>query len=327
MLNRQIDFVADLTVFGRRHRLVCEVKSSGQPRYVRNAILQLREYVASSTSERKTTPVLITTYLSDEAQALCRQKGICFIDLEGNARVAFDGVFIERSVSTKPSAQRRDLKSIFKPKSAQILRTMLRDPSRSWLVADLAKAARVSIGQASNVRRTLLDREWAELSDGGLYLLEPNKVLDAWRDAYERPAGEKRLFYAILQGKQFDTMAKEAFRPIDPHDADGAQAVFASFSAARWLAPYARSNMQYFYANEAGLQILKSGLRLASASKGENVTITVTYDQGVFMDAVEPASGVPCTSPVQTYLDLAASGERGLEAAAHLRSEKLVWLQ
>ncbi len=322
---RHVDIVADITAFGRRHRLVCEVKSSGQPRHVRNAVLQLRNYLAHIPSSRDATPVLITTYLSAEAQAMCREADVGFLDLEGNVRIVFDGIFIERSVSTKPSVQRRDLKSIFKPKSAQILRTMLRDPSREWRVADLAEAANVSLGQVSNVRTSLLDREWAELSDGGLYLRAPNRVLDAWRDAYEPPSGEKRLFYTILQGKQFDIVAKEAIHPNDHRDAHGARAIFASFSAARWLSPYVRSNMQHFYADDAGLQLLKSGLKLKSASKGENVAITVTYDEGVFLDIVEPVPGVLCTSPVQTYLDLAAAGERGLEAAEHLRSEKLAW--
>ncbi|MDA4631000.1 hypothetical protein NZA98_07735, partial [Escherichia coli] len=32
-----------------------------------------------------------------------------------------------------------------------------------------------------------------------------------------------------------------------------------------------------------------------------------------------------CTSSVQTYLDLAIAGERGAEAADHLRKEKLSW--
>ncbi len=320
-----VDIVADITAFGRHHRLVCEVKSSGQPRQVRNAVLQLRNYLAHARFGRDATPVLITTYLSAEAQAMCREANVGFLDLEGNVRIVFDGIFIERSVSSKPSVQRRDLKSIFKPKSAQILRTMLRDPSREWKVVDLAKVANVSLGQVSNVRASLLDREWAKLSDNGLYLHAPNRVLDAWRDAYEPPAGEKRLFYTILHGKQLDIVAKEGILPNDHGDAHGARAIFASFSAARWLSPYARSTTQHFYANNAGLHVLKSGLKLTSASKGENVAITVTYDEGVFLDAVEPVPGILCTSPVQTYLDLATAGERGVEAAEHLRSEKLAW--
>ena len=42
-------------------------------------------------------------------------------------------------------------------------------------------------------------------------------------------------------------------------------------------------------------------------------------------DTVEPAPGAVCTSPVQTYLDLSIAGERGAEAAAYLRQQKLSW--
>jgi hypothetical protein len=51
-----------------------------------------------------------------------------FLDLEGNARLVFGGVFIERLVPGRPAVDRRELGSIFKPKAAQVLRVMLRAP-------------------------------------------------------------------------------------------------------------------------------------------------------------------------------------------------------
>jgi hypothetical protein len=101
--------------------------------------------------------------------------------------------------------------------------------------------------------------------------------------------------------------------------------VFASFSAAHWLAPYGRTSTHYFYSDEGGLQRLRAALKLSSAAKGENVTITLPKDDGLFRDSIEPAPGSYCTSPVQTYLDLAIAGERGREAADHLRQTKLTW--
>jgi hypothetical protein len=41
-----------------------------------------------------TTPVLIAPELSEEAQALCRDSNTGFLDLEGNARLYLDEVFI-----------------------------------------------------------------------------------------------------------------------------------------------------------------------------------------------------------------------------------------
>jgi hypothetical protein len=61
------------------------------------------------------------------------------------------------------------------------------------------------------------------------------------------------------------------------------------------------------------------------ASKGENVVVILPKDLGLLADTVEPAAGAICTSPVQTYLDLSMAGERGAEAADHLRQERLSW--
>ena len=50
-------------------------------------------------------------------------------------------------------------------------------------MAELADKAQVSLGQVSNVRRALIDREWATAEAGeGLRLTQPDALLDAWRD-------------------------------------------------------------------------------------------------------------------------------------------------
>ena len=314
-----VDILAHVRIAGHRHALACEVQTSGQPRHVRTALLQLRDYIAHRKGGA--TPLFIAPYLSPEAQALCREHGIGFLDLEGNTRLVFDGVFIERRVASKPPAERRDLKSLFKPKSAQVLRVMLHDPRRAWRVAELAAATEVSLGHVSNVRTALLDREWARVEPDGLTVTEPDALLDSWRDAYEPPAGRRLGFYTTLHGNAFEDAARQALAAAN----NSGHALFASFSAAQWLAPYARTGSQFFYADDAGLDALRQALKLSAASKGENVVVTLPKDHGLFRDRVEPAPGIVCTSPVQTYLDLAAAGERGREAADHLRRERLTW--
>lgn len=316
---KEVDILVRLDAGGRRYTLACEVKSNGQPRYARPALLQLRDYVAERTPE--TIPVLVAPYLSPNVQSLCRDEGVGFLDLEGNAYLAFGGIFIERQVASKPDAERRELKSLFTPKSAQVLRVLLRDPDRTWRVVELAEAAAVSVGHVSNVRGSLLDREWAEVSEEGLRLSKPDALLDEWAAAYAAPAGQRVSFYTTLHGKVLDEAARHALGA----GAEEGQAVLASYSAAQWLAPYARTGTHYFYADAKGLERLRTVLSLSSASKGQNVVVTLPKDEGLFLDAVEPAPGAVCTSPVQTYLDLIVSGERGAEAAAHLRKEKLAW--
>jgi len=313
------DLIARLHVNGRPHLLICEYKSNGQPRYARSALLQLQNYVAQQAPDA--TPVFIAPYISPAVRQLCEEKNVGYLDLEGNARIAFDGVFIERLVADRPVGEQRELKSLFRPKSAQVLRTLLRDPGRAWRVTELSEISGVSLGHVSNVRNGLIDREWARASEGGLVLAQPDPLLNAWRDSYTAPPGERFRFYTPLHGSALEDAARSALRA----EGGPGRAAFASFSAAQWLSPYGRTGTHHFFADEEGLRKLQAALKLASASKGENVVITVPKDLELLSDTVEPAPGAICTSPVQTYLDLSIAGERGAEAADHLRQERLSW--
>ncbi|WP_398311007.1 type IV toxin-antitoxin system AbiEi family antitoxin [Zoogloea sp.] len=313
------DLIARLLVDGRPHQLICEYKSNGQPRYARSALLELRNYVVHR--DPQATPVFIAPYISPAVRRLCEEMGAGYLDLEGNARIAFGCVFIERVMVGKPVAEQRELKSLFRPKSAQVLRTMLREPGRAWRVAELSEISGVSLGHVSNVRTGLIDREWARASDDGLVLSEPDALLDAWRDSYTTPSGERLRFYTPLHGSALEDAARSALRAGN----GPGRAAFASFSAAQWLSPYARTGTHYFFADDEGLNKLQVALKLTPASKGENVIVTVPKDLGLLADTVEPAPGAVCTSPVQTYLDLSIAGERGAEAADHLRQERLSW--
>lgn len=81
----------------------------------------------------------------------------------------------------------------------------------------------------------------------------------------------------------------------------------------------------YFYADEAGLEHLALHLAFTRLCVGENVVVTVPEEPGLFLDTVEPEPGVACTSPVQTYSDLSKAVSADLEAADHLRQERLQW--
>lgn len=317
----RVDFIVEIDVFGRKYRLAAEVKSTGQPRHVRSAIMQLQSYVKSQPDP--VTPIFIAPYLSPEAQDICREHRVGYLDLEGNARLAFGTFFISRQVASKPVVVRRDLRSIFSPKSAQILRQMLRDPDRSWRVVDLAEAAEASLGLVSKIRKALIDREWAKVSDDGVLLSAPDSVLDAWVKEYAPPPHDRAGFYTTLHGSSLD----QAVRALLSDPACKGKIALASFSAAQWLAPYGRTGKHYFYADEEGINSLRSALKLTSANKGENIIVDVLDDPGLLLDTVEPAPGIICTSPVQTYLDLSNYGERGQEAAEHLRREKLRWMK
>ena len=317
--DRRVDLAASVRTGGESYTLACEVLANGQPRYVDIGLLRAREHL--SVGGLNIVPVLVAPYFSPSTREMCHRSGVGYIDLEGNARLAFGAVFIDRQLSDKPSVERRELKSLFRPKSAQVLRILLREPDRRWRVTALADAACVSLGHVSNVRTGLLDRQWAETDKDGLFLSNPSALLDSWRDSYSPEPGDRRSFYTTLHGTALVEAARGALGAADTRGS----AAFASFSAAGWIAPYARTGTHYFYATEGGLGKLTSALNLEPASKGENIVVTIPKDEGVFIDTIEPAPGAICTGLVQTYLDLTLAGERGEEAARYLRQERMTW--
>ncbi len=298
--------------------LICDVKANGQPRIVRDAAAQLQAYVR--TLGPRVVPVFVAPYLTEEARGLCREMEVNYLDFAGNCRFSFGSVFVERESASRPPAVKRALRSLFKPKSAQILRVLLRHPNRTWKVADLAQTAAVSLGHISNVTSALIDREWGARDEDGFKLVRPELLLDHWRDNYEPPSGQVERFYTVLHGKAFEKAAEQLFEQVP--DA----AALASFSAAEWLAPYGRISTHYIYATRRAMPILRSVFRAEPAAKGDNLVVTVLEDEGVLHDTLEPHRSIRTTSLVQTYLDLAQAGERGREAADHLREERLTWL-
>ena len=327
--DRRIDGLLRLDYGGAVRLLVVEVKAHGAPRFARSAVYELESYVAhmrkgaTPHEAEQIVPVLVSPYLSPESRAICREHEVAYLDLEGNAHVVFDGVYIETSVPNTPKPETRALRSIFTPKAASILRALLREPDRPWRVTNLAADANASLGHVSNVCKALVEREWADRRHDGLVLTEPNALLRTWRENYRRPRGDRFDAYTHLHGRRFDELAGTALnaRPGLP------RAIYALASAAQWVAPFSRDATRSFYSDDAGAQLLRETLDLKPVGMGPNVALHVTSDGSLFDDAIEPAPGQFCTDSIVTYLDLWSGNDREREAADHLAKEVLPWIE
>ena len=319
-----IEFEHDDTTFA----LVIEVKSNGAPRFVRSSVYQLKGYLAHAHQYgygdpgRRMIPMFVSSYLSPESRSICSDHDVAYLDLAGNAHLAFRNVYIDRAVAERPKSETRALRSIFTPKAAAILRVLLRNTEREWRVSDLSEAANASFGHVSNVRRALLDREWIVERENGIVLVQPDTLLKTWRDNYRQAAGHRLDGYTPFFGEHFSNRlsGKLNVEPMHP------RIVLASNSAAQWIAPYSRDGTHRFYADESGARMLEKTLELTRVEKGANVTVHIPKDESLFEDAVQPSPGVFCTSPIITYLDLWNGNDRDREAADHLASRCFPWL-
>lgn len=319
--DRAIDFVVQFDVAGQRRVLLCEVKMNGSPKTARQAIHQLISYQSrhSGYDHPHEALVFVAPYVSPQVRAVCQDFEVNYCDFLGNCRIVMSGLYIDRQVAQTPVAEKRDLRSLFKPKSARVLRYLLKTAPEPRRLTEIAEATGVSIGQVHKLKTALTERDWIEETPDGVVIRSPDLLVDAWRAENKSPPGLRMGYYTALHGRALDDAVEAALVRTR------GGAVLSGGTAATWLAPWLTPGAVELYADSPSTSELVDMLGLEPALKGPSVWITTLEDSGPLMDAVEVRPGVRVTSPLQTYLDLSCGGERGREAADHLRRELLPW--
>lgn len=309
------DFVAKVRVGRVRKILLGEVKSCGQPRYLRQAIAQFRESGIASDSAYF---VIAAPYFSLRGLEICRRHKVGCVDLVGNCHLEFDGVYIQRIVEEKPKPVRRMLKSLFSPVSSRIVRAMLEEPERTWKLTELAEATGASLGQTYNLSEKLALEGFARKSArGGVTLTDPAGLLDTWREEYDVAVlNEVHSFHSLERDPaQLMARVKQAAERL------GAKYAFTLHAGASLVAPYVRFNDVHFYIG-ADPNVWAEELGLHTVEFGGNVHLLRPYDEGVFY-RLRSLQGMAVVGNIQLYLDLYKYPARGREQADFLREKEI----
>jgi len=309
----KLDFIIKVALPKGEWNLVAEVKNNGQPRFARQAVNQLLRY-------RDIIPdyygVFIAPYISSEAAQICTQARIGYIDFSGNCLLSFGQVYIEQVGRPNLFAEKRDLRSLYSPKAERVLRVLLNNPKKVWKLKDLAAEAEVSLGQASNVKKLLSDREWLNITTDGLILSEPKHLLEVWVENYNFRKNKISDYYSM---KQISDIEADL---ADMCNQKGLKYALTSFSGAARLAPTVRYQRAMVYIEETEKDIT-SFMDLKKVQSGANISILTPYDEGVFYDVSE-FDGLRIASPIQIYLDLVGFRGRGEEAATAILEEVIL---
>ncbi len=308
------DRVAQVTAGDRKWTLVVEEMRLGQPREVRTSVLQLERYLNHLPEDVPHYGLLLAPFISEESGKICTEAGIGYADLAGNARLAFDQVFIETRGADNPFREKRDTRSLFAPRATRVLRVLLQGPLRPWKVTELAESARVSLGWVSAVRQQLLAHEWAAEAPGGLRVMKPGAVLDAWAKADD---WEKRTLtheYSVLLSDPLDLAAR--LKEVLP----GEPPVFTQWFAGWLRHPHTKTKVVTAYVkkfpDDALIKEKLLGRRVSAGGGG--LRLVLPKDEGVLHPA-QTVRGFELVSDVQICLDLLRGGLRGEEQAQELR--------
>ncbi|MBI3320655.1 MAG: hypothetical protein HYZ91_00100 [Candidatus Omnitrophica bacterium] len=310
------DLVVEVrTPSGRKRRLCVEARAAGSPSRIPHVIRQLH----AERPRRAGYPVVASQFLSPRARELCREAGVGYLDLAGNCHLQFDDFYYQKVVDRNPFPHRGRPPSLFSPVSSRILRALLEEPSRSWRVSEVAAVADVSLGQASNVCRRLIDDAYARAEHRRVTLTQPATLLEAWRERYTIDQHAPFAYYSFERdpSRLLQRLAQVAVARRWRYAA-------TSFSAAMLIAPFVQGigTVQWFMDETSAPEEWVAAMDLRPVEAGANVWLRRAADAGVFY-RTQTVQGVTLVGNVQLYLDLYSDPARGKEQAEFLRAERM----
>lgn len=295
---------------GLKQRLIVEVKATGQPRVARNAINQLVRYRSQWPDSYG---VIFAPYISSRTARLCRNEGVGYFDLAGNCFLNFQTVFIQKVGLPNPAPARRELRSLYSPKSTRVLRVLLANARQNWRYQKLAREADISLGQVANVLQRLRDREWLTDEDDGVRLTVPAELLAEWATSYNFRRNIATDYYSLESPNEIEKALGSVLSDREIRYA------LTGFSGAARVSPAVRYQRVMAFVEEMPDDALER-LKLKSVDSGANVTLLTPYDEGVFYGSAT-MDNLQVANPIQLYLDLRNFKGRGEEAADTILEE------
>jgi hypothetical protein len=311
---KNVDIVVKTKYKKKETTFVIEVKSIGEPRYIEQAITQVK---LLSKTIRNSYPVVASSYLSETSREICKKLDVGYIDLFGNIYIDLPQIHIEKESNKTKEVEKKKQKQLFSPVATRIIRSLLTKPEEKWTIQLLSEKSQVSLGYAHRIVEKLIDKKFLERNnDYKLILIDKSRLLDIWRDNYTFKNNTIYSYYTFEKNK--DTLfnkIKKASKSIKSSYA------FTLHSGASFIAPYVRYNDIHLYIKSNMDQMIQI-LDLRPVESGANIYLIEPYDQGV-MQNLQMIKGNAIVSNIQLYIDLYSYPKRGKEQAEKIREEKI----
>jgi len=277
----------------------------------------------SAMSEPQVVPLLVVPYMGEAGRALCRARGIAWLDLSGNAEIEVLPLHIR--ILGMPNRYKRSGRpeSLFASRGVRAARVLLTDVNRIWQQTELAEATGLSAGYLSRLLPRYQEAGFVECRNEGrslrYHVTNPNALLDAWYADYDFND------HTILRGHVAARSGPDLLRELSMVLGERGVEHAATGLAGAWLwEPFAAFRTVTVYLATLPRPELLAAVGFHEGARGSNTWLVVPNDEGVFT-GVEARDGVPCASAVQVYVDLKGQPERAQEAAEELRRVHLTW--
>lgn len=300
------------------HDFSIEIKANSNSAQVSSAIQCLKSLAL--LVEGSATPLVVVPFMGEVGRNLCKEGGISWVDLSGNADISAPNLRI--LIDGRPNRFKRPGRpsNPFAPKSSRIARWLLIHADKGMSQRELALNTDMDEGFTSRIISRLEEEGLvARKNDGSIRVPDPNLLLDSWREAYDFKK------HQILKGHIAERSSNEILYKIPTLLIKNNMSHAATGLGAAWLyTRYTGFRTVTFYLKSLPSADLIKKLGFREEPRGSNVWIVIPQDEGVFQGSKQ-VRGIRCVHPVQAYLDLFGHPERAKEAAENIRQELLKW--
>lgn len=299
---------------GRGWQFAIKVRARSTPKTLRDAIQSME----SVSLPPRTYPLLVVPFLNEEQLDELAAKNVSGVDLNGNGVLVVPGeLLVLRTGKPNRYPEKSALKNVYRGKVSLAARVFLLRPHYRAVgeIRDeiLARGGELALSTVSKVLARLEEDLIVSRDQGGIRLVQPQKLLDALVRQYESPKIARRVSgKTSLDIADFTARLSESVLPRD------VRIVPTGTSSISAYAVMARQGPASFYCTDVNA-LERSGTEVALFEETErfaNVVLEETRDETVYFDIRENGAG--WASPIQVYLELMAGDKRDRETAAQI---------
>lgn len=288
--------------------LILEAKSRVEPKDASSIADQMTFYVRSPDREGA-TPVLVAPFLSARTRGRLEERGLGYVDLTGNIRVALDrpALFVQASGAERdPRREERPARTLRGAKASRVVRALC-DFTPPIGVRELAERAKIDPGYVSRVFALLEKEDLIRRERRG-----PVAYAD-WQGLIRRWTEDYSLFGSNRTGSYLEPRGLSSLLP-KLRGSDLRYAVTGSLGSAS-VAPVAPARLAVFFVDD--LEDAAERLDLRPAEAGANVILAEPFDPVVY-ERCREQEGIAYVALSQNAADLLTSPGRGPNEAEEL---------
>ena len=210
------------------------------------------------------------------------------------------------------------MKNIFADKASLVLRKMLQNPERKWVVRDFTGPGGVSLGMSQEVLKAMEKKGYIERVKKGpnsyTILTNKEKLISDWLEEYSFDQNVIDTYYSANKNilNKFRKVLKENQYALTLH------------TGANLITSFVRTEEIFIYMNlkewEKDILDIRQKLDLKELVRGGNIHLIHPFYKNSAFFNTQKIKGYTVISNLQLYLDLYNFQPRGREQAEYLKN-------